>query len=212
MLAVTSCLRTNDGLLLEMSLSLLFRISLRSLDAIWLRGGTKGGLCLSKLSSKSVWLITFGGEGESLVLLLWLDLRADLCDDLSLWRDFLSFLTLSISAVTSAGDSLRDDLLLDLSLLDLRSDFSTEFSFLDFRSDFSIESSRLDECLRDDFLAESFSFFFELLDRLLLFFDEECLEDLRSDLRSSLWVIGYSILYGLSTWPRGNVAGTWDVV
>ena len=108
-------------------------------------------------------------------------------------------MTLSVSAVTSAGDSLRDDLLLDLSLLDLRSDFSTEFSFLDFRSDFSIESSRLDECLRDDFLAESFSFFFELLDRLLLFFDEECLEDLRSDLRSSLWVIGYSILYGLST-------------
>ena len=153
-----------------------------------------GGFCLSKLSSKSVWSITLGGDGDSLALLFRLDLREDLCDDLSRWRDFFSFLTFSVSVFSTAGDSLRDDLLLDSSFLDLREDFSTELSFLDFDSVFSTESSRRDECLRDDFLAESFSFFFELLDRLLLFFDEECLEDLRSDFLSSLCVIGSSIL------------------
>ena len=153
-----------------------------------------GGLCLSKLSSKSTWSITLGGDGDSLVLLFRLDLRSDLCDDLSRWRDFFSF----FSFFSTAGDYFREDLLLDSSFLDLRDDFSTELSFFYIRSDFSTESSRLDECLRDDFLAESLSFFFELLDRLLLFFDEECLEDLRSVFLSSLGVNDSYIPYGLS--------------
>ena len=129
-----------------------------------------------------------------MALLLRLDLREDLCDDLSRWRDFFSFLTFSVSVFSTAGDSFREEFLLESSFLDFWGDFSTVLSFLDFRSDFSTESSRRDECLRDDFLDESLSFFFELLDRLLLFFDDECLDDLRSDFLSSLSVLCSYIL------------------
>ena len=112
-----------------------------------------------------------------------------------------------------AGELFLDDLLLDSSFLDdyLRVDFSADSSLLDecLRVDFSAGSS-LDECFREDFLPESlsfFSFFFELLVRLLLFFDDECLECLLSEF-FPIACVANSYYLEFSAWLIGGMLAT----